>query len=96
MGALSTIRWKTADKQNVEQLDFSRAAQKWQVQAGPEYFVTVYWQKHAPGIDYDIWKPSFETPTFATKYCEVLNATYVKQPPVTVLRILEHFKLYYT
>jgi len=42
MGALSTIRWKTADKQNVEQLDFSRAAQKWQVQAGPEYFVAVY------------------------------------------------------
>jgi len=30
------------------------------------------------------------------RLCEVLNATYVKQPPVTVLRIPEHFKLYHT
>jgi hypothetical protein len=42
MWELLTIRWKTADKQNVDELDFSRKAQKWQVQAGPEYFVAVY------------------------------------------------------
>lgn len=94
MWALPTIRWKTVAKQNVVELQFSRKAQKRQVQACPGYFVAVDWHKHAPGIDYDIWKPNFETPTFATKDCEVLNATYVKQPPVTVLRIPEHFKLY--
>ena len=95
MWALPTIRWKTADKENVNELDFSRKSQKWQVHAGPEYSVAV-WYKHAPDIDYDIWKPKFETPTFATKEREVLNATYVKQPPVTVFRISEHFKLYHT
>jgi len=40
--------------------------------------------------------PTFETPTFATKEREVLNATYVKQTPVTVFRIPQHFKLYHT
>ena len=40
--ALQTIRWKMADKQNVDELDFSRKAQKWQVQACPEYFVALY------------------------------------------------------
>lgn len=42
MWALPAIRWKRADKQNVDKLDFSTEAQKWQVQAGPEYFVAVY------------------------------------------------------
>jgi len=41
MWALPPIRWKTADKQNVDELDFSRKAQNWQVQADPEYFVAV-------------------------------------------------------
>jgi len=34
--------WKTTGTENVNELDFSRKAQKWQVQAGPEYFVAVY------------------------------------------------------
>jgi hypothetical protein len=41
MWALPKIRWKTADKQNANELDFSRKVQNWQVQAFPEYFVAV-------------------------------------------------------
>ena len=94
MWALPAIRWKKADKQNVDQLDFSTKAQKWQVQAGLEYFAAVYWHIHAPGIDYDIWKPNFEN--LQQKTVKFWAPLTLKQPPVTVLRIPENFKLYHT